>query len=327
VVLALLPINMAGRNVLFADQWDRYTLYASSGVALVTGGLLFQMAEGRARRILPSLLIGMSVMVHYLSAAGYRDLWMWQRDLWQQMVWRAPGIQRGTMLFVAAPAAGYLEGYEIYGPANMVYYPGEGIQLGAEVLNSATAANLQLQKNRQHYDRTVLVPDNYRSALVAVRSGPHSCLHVLDGRMVELPGLIDDSLVADIASYSHIDLIQVSAKLPMLPAFLEGGSPRPWCAYYQEMDLARQRGQWAEVARIADKAASKGLTAEDVSEWMPALEAFTTLGRLPDARHAASIIRSVDAARAFLCLQLQRGAAYPPPYDYNQVNQVLCQAN
>jgi len=60
---------------------------------------------------------------------------------------------------------------------------------------------------------------------------------------------------------------------------------------------------------------------------MPALEAFTTLGRLPDARHAASIIRSVDAARAFLCLQLQRGAAYPPPYDYNQVNQVLCQAN
>jgi hypothetical protein len=93
------------------------------------------------------------------------------------------------------------------------------------------------------------------------------------------------------------------------------------------MDLARQAGDWAEVARLADEAVSKDLTPDDVSEWMPALEAYATLGRVPDMRRAAAIIRSHDASRAFLCLQLQRGAAYPAPYDYNQVNQALCQAN
>jgi hypothetical protein len=326
-VFALLPINLAGRNVLFSDQWDRYAIYASSGVALATGGFIFHFFQASARRVLLLILIGMSVVVHYFSAAAYRDFWIWERDLWQQMVWRAPGIQRGTMLFVVLPPAGYEEGYEIYGPANIVYYPGQGLQLGGDVLNPATAANIQLQKNRQHYDRSVLVDDNYRNALIAVYPSLQSCLHVLDGRKVELPGLIDNSLVADIASYSRIELVEASAAPKELPAFLGGETPRAWCLFYEKMDLARQQGNWGEVARLADEALAKHLTPEDPSEWMPALEAYVTLGRMQDARHAASIVRSNDGARAFLCLQLQRGAAYPPPYDYVGVNQSLCQAN
>lgn len=324
---ALVPINLAGRNVLFSDQWDRYTVYASAGVALAVGGFLLRFFRDSARTVLLTLLISMSVMVHYFSAAHYRDTWTLQRDLWQQMVWRAPAIRSGTMLFVVLPSAGYLEGYEIYGPANMVYYPGAGVQLGGEVLNSSTAANIQLQKNRQHYDRSVLVADNYRNSLMAVYPGPQSCLHVLDGRKVELPGLIEDSLIADVAPYSRLDMIDTSARPAVLPAFLLGQHPRPWCLYYQRMDLARQQANWEEVAHQADEAQVKGLTPDDVSEWMPALEAYATLGRLQDMRHAASIIRSDDRARAFLCLQLQRGSAYPPPYDYNLVNQALCQAN
>ena len=60
---------------------------------------------------------------------------------------------------------------------------------------------------------------------------------------------------------------------------------------------------------------------------MPALEAYATLGRVQDTRHAASIIRSDDQARAFLCLQLAAWPGLPPPYDYNLVNQALCQTN
>jgi len=265
--------------------------------------------------------------VHYFSAAWYRDFWSAERDLWQQMVWRAPAIRRGSMLFVEPRFAGFQEGYEIYGPANMIYYPGESLQLGGDVLNRDTAANIELQKNRQHYDRSVLVEDNYRSTLLAVYPTSQSCLHVLDGRKIELPGFVDDSLVTDLAAYSDINLIESPGQSAALPAFLGGEQPQAWCRYYQQMDLARQQGNWGEVARLADEAQTKGLAPEDVSEWMPALDAYATLGRIPDARHAASIIRSVDSARAFLCLQLQRGAAYPPPYDYNLVNQFLCQAN
>ena len=326
-VFALLPIDAAGRNVLFSDQWDRYTLYASIGVAMVAAGFVFHFFQGGFRTGLLLSLIGMSVMVHYFSAAWYRDFWTWERDMWQQMVWRAPNLQRGTMLFAVLPGAGYAEGYEIYGPANMVYYPGQGVQIGADVLNSGTGAQLEQQKDRSHYDRSVLVPDNFRNALIVAYPSPQSCLHVLDGRKVELPGLLDNSLLADLAQYSRIGQVEAAADAAPLPGFLGGSQPRAWCFYYQRMDLARQQGDWNKVASLADEAGKKGLKPEDVSEWMPALEAYSTLGRAQDAKHAASIIRSDDKARSFLCLQLQRGAVYPAPYRYDQVNQILCQAN
>ena len=326
VFFALLPIDLAGRNVLFADQWDRYTLYASSGVALVIGGAAFRFLNGSSRRGLLVALIGMSVSVHYFSAAWYRDFWDWQRDLWQQMVWRAPGLKPGTMLFVEIPVGGYQEGYEIYGPANVIYFPGERLQIGGDVINSATVARLQLGKNREHFDRSVLVADNYRNALVALYPTLNSCLHVLDGNKVEIPGLVDDSLAAEAALYSRIEMIESSGLPAILPSFLEGHSPRPWCQYYQRMALARQEGSWQEVARLADEALSLDLAPDDVSEIMPALEAYATLGRTQEMRRAAAIVRSDDGARAFLCLQLQRGTAYPPPYDYNAVNEAVCQA-
>jgi hypothetical protein len=327
VLFTLLPIDIAGRNVLFTDQWDRYTLYASSGVALIVGAAAFRYLRASARNAGLVTLIGMSVVVHFFSAVWYRDFWAWQRDLWQQMIWRAPGLQAGTMLFVELPVGGYQEGYEIYGPANMIYFSGQSIQIGGDVINAATVANLQLQKNRQHYDRSALIEDNYRNALVAVYPGTKSCLHVLDGRKIELPGLIDDSLAADAAAYSRIERINTDAVPAGLPAFLGGHVPSAWCRYYQFMDLARQKGDWAAVAGLADEALSADVTPEDVSEWMPALEAYATLGRLQDMRRTAAIIRSVDGPRSFLCLQLQRGAAYPEPYDYNLVNETLCQAN
>jgi len=209
----------------------------------------------------------------------------------------------------------------------MVYYPGQGVQVGADVLNSDTGAQLEQQKDRSHYDRSVLVADNFRNALMLAYPSPQSCLHVLDGRKVELPGLLDNSLLADLAPYSHIEQIETSAAPATLPDFLGGEQPRTWCFYYQRMDLARQQGDWNKVALLADEAQKKGLKPEDVSEWMPALEAYSTVGRVQDAKHAGSIIRSSDKARSFLCLQLQRGAVYPAPYRYDEVNQILCQAN
>lgn len=327
VFFALLPIDLAGRNVLFADQWDRYTLYASSGVALLVGGAVFHFLGIPARRVVLICLVAMSVVVHYFSAAWYRDFWTAQRDLWQEMIWRAPAIKSGTMFFMELPVGGYQEGYEIYGPANIIYFAGQSLKIGGDVINSATATQLLLQKDRQHFDRSVLIEDNYRQALIGVYPAPGSCLHILDGRKIELPGLVDDSLVADVAMYSHIDRIDTAAQPASLPLFLGGHVPRAWCHYYQLMDLARQKGDWAEAARLADEALARDVTPEDVSEWMPALEAYATLGRVQEMRRAASIIRSQDGARAFLCLQLQRGPVYPVPYDYNQVNQSLCQAN
>jgi hypothetical protein len=91
------------------------------------------------------------------------------------------------------------------------------------------------------------------------------------------------------------------------------------------MNLARQRGDWQGVARLADDAQSLDLRPDDYSEWMPALEAYTSLGETKKARQAAAIIKSDRNIRFFLCKELERGSVYPPPYDHDQVIQLLCE--
>ena len=131
----------------------------------------------------------------------------------------------------------YQEGYEIYGPANMIYYPGRPLELGGDVINSATTTNLQLGKNQ-----AALRSQRPGGGQLPQRPGGDLsvfdfCLHVLDGRKVELPGLIDNSLVAEAALYSRMDMIEPAAQPAQLPAFWAVGHARPGVSYYQRMDL------------------------------------------------------------------------------------------
>jgi len=323
VLVIFIPFNVAGRNVLFVGQDDRYALPGALGVAFVIGGIIFRYFPRPVRNGLVIALVSMSVMVHFFSAAWYRDFWDFQRNVWWQMIWRAPALKRDTMLFV--PSSSYAEGYEMYGPASMIYFPGDAtVPVGAEVLNAETATNIRLKKDRQHYDRSTLVHDHYESPLISIFPGTDSCLHILDGRKVELPGLIDNTLVSAVADYSKIDQIDISQAPVTPPAFLGEEPAHQWCYYYQKMSLARQQGNWEEVARLADQAQEQGLTPDDISEWMPILEAYATLGRDKEARHTGTIIRSNDAVKSFLCSEMQKPSAYPEPYAYETVKQIVC---
>lgn len=326
VLVIFVPFNAAGRNVLFLGQMDRYALPGALGVAFVMGGIVFQYFPRPVRNGLLIALISMSVIVHFFSAAWYRDFWIFQRNVWWQMIWRAPAMKRDTMLFI--PSAPYAEGYEMYGPANVIYFPGDKtVPIGAEVLNTETATNIQLKKDREHYDRSTLVPDHYETPLISIFPGPGSCLHVLDGRKVELPGLIDNTLVSAVADYSRIDRIDVGLPPVTPPDFLGEEPAHKWCFYYQKMSLARQQGNWDEVARLADEAQGQDMTPDDISEWMPILEAYATLGRDKEARHIGTIIRSNDAVKRLLCSEMEKPPAYPAPYAYETVKQIVCGAS
>jgi hypothetical protein len=268
-------------------------------------------------------LIAMSVIVHYFSAAWYRDFWTFERNLWWQMTWRAPSLERDTMLFV--PASGFAEGYEIYGPANVIYYPGEtDVLIGAEVLNAETATDILIGKDHSHIDRSTYVEDHYENPLISVFPSSKSCLHIIDGRKVEMPGLLDNTLFSLVADRSKIDRINVNATDIVPPTFLGKEPEHTWCFFYQKMNLARQRGDWQEVLRLSDDAIARGFSPNDTSEWMPVLEAFATLGREKEARRLSTVVRSDPTVRFYLCNEMQKGSAYPAPYNYELVRDLVC---
>jgi hypothetical protein len=90
-LLALLPIIFANRSVTFANTFDRYTQPSSLGVAIFATGLLYALFTPQARRLVLAVLVGAAVMTHYHNAADFRNFWNYQKDLWWQLSWRAPG--------------------------------------------------------------------------------------------------------------------------------------------------------------------------------------------------------------------------------------------
>ncbi|MDD2922862.1 MAG: hypothetical protein PHQ36_11320, partial [Anaerolineales bacterium] len=216
-LFALLPINLAGRNIIFADEWDRYTLHAALGSVLLMGGLIFGALRDKARIAFLLALIAVGAATQFHSAAYYRDFWNSERALWRQLSWRAPALKNGTLLYARlAPGFGFFEDYEIYGPANLIYTPNAEVRLAADLINAKTIPLLIKQEVRGNTNRGVYVRTNYKNALILVFPEADSCLHVIDGRKIELPDFSQRALLylAPYAKIERIETLDPSISLP-----------------------------------------------------------------------------------------------------------------
>src|SRR5208283_158340 len=65
-----------------------------------------------------------------------------------------------------------------------------------------------------------------------------------------------------------------------------------WCYFFEKADLARQVGDWQEVARLGDEAFAKHYypVEEDLSEYLVFIEAYARLGRWQDVEKFARMV-------------------------------------
>ena len=102
-------------------------------------------------------------------------------------------------------------------------------------------------------------------------------MRILNGDAPEL-SIYDSERTMLIASHSDLSVILPQGVSPAPPTELFGDEPaHEWCYYYQQADLARQRADWNEVARLGAEAQKLGLTPNDAIEWMPFLQAYAIL--------------------------------------------------
>jgi len=292
-LLALLPIILAARNVTFADTFDRYTQPSSLGVAMFMTGMVYTLFKIQARRLVLCALLVVGVMTHYHNAADFRDFWNYQKDLWWQLSWRAPGIKTGTTLMPLLPFGYRLsEGHETWAPANLIFAPGsKEILISAEAINRDTVLDIASGVGYGREFRTYEYKVDFQIALIAGLPGINTCLHVYDGQNLEFP-TNEDPMVRMIAHVSRIDLIDVDGPGYTPPSIIFGKEPpHEWCYYYQKASLARQRGDWDEIVRLGLEAESLGFKPRDVSEWMPFYEGYIRAGQRDRADILAVILR------------------------------------
>jgi hypothetical protein len=252
--------------------------------------------------------------------------------MWWQLTWRAPDIQEDTLVMTYS-TNGYNpeQDYEIWGPLNLIYNPepAQAPTIQAEVLNSDTAYSVLKKDVLNNHVRDIRLHRDFNNVLAMSISPLSQCLHVIDGRL-PVYSEVESALVRQVGEYSVVDRILPSGTAPVPPADIFGSEPeRGWCYYYQKASLARQTGDWEEIARLYDQVRELDLETNDKSEMIPFFEALVNLGRYEDAKLLYNKqIKGRSEMRFSVCTSLANDPGYPPEfrYDYPRIYEMLCKS-
>jgi hypothetical protein len=292
-VLAVIPAILSNMELKLLELSDRYSLTTVVPVAVFVGGLVWLVARRDKRPWVIGALVGLSVMSQFNNNNYFRNAWETEMDLWWQMSWRVPDLEPDTVLMLSVPTRAYFpsDEHEIWTAASLIYAPEEKrMSLFGIRLIETTADELMYDRDYVYeVEMTLRFEVDYEKTLLVSVPGGTSCLRVIDAaRLHELPR--DATAMLEwVAPRSDINRIITDAPPPILRPSIFGREPaHTWCYYYQKADLARQRGNMEEVAALGDMARAAGFEPQDMSEWMPFIEGYVSVGRCEDARALAA---------------------------------------
>jgi hypothetical protein len=240
------------------------------------------------------------------------------RDFWWQVSWRVPAIATGTTLVADYPIGAIQEDYFVWGPANLIYQTQQQnqipieIKLPAAVLTDNTVLQILRGKgNETQLRRGNNVVRDFGNVLVLTQSAPGSCVRVIDGSFPELSEN-DRQRILLVAPSSKIENVLAYEKPQTPQAALFGTEPaHGWCYYYQTAGLARQLGNWKNVANIGEKALAEGFYPSDKIEWMPFLQAYVILGQKEKLHRFVSIMGESPFIQKQVCTSLTASTSDP----------------
>ena len=289
--LSIMPMIAAGRDINFTSSLERFAWVGMIGTILFLVGVLGSLRNRALRNLLTMAAIILVLFVQWQNKQNYIYEWQMTKDYWQQLMWRAPGLKQGATIVTQGELL-IEEDYDVFAPAQMIYYPGESewCPIGAEVINRGTIQDVKMQKKTSREVRNVRVVKDYQALLAITKPYKDSCLRVIDGNApVYSPS--DWTGIHEIGSYSRLDQIITDPETPAaIPFFLGEEQVHGWCYYYEKMELALQKEDPETAAKLADEAAAKDLQAGDDIELIPVIEAYVLSGRTDEALQPAAAL-------------------------------------
>lgn len=318
--LGTLPVIIANREIDFNQS--RYTLGASIGGLLL---LIYFLSKVKDNRVLLSLILTLftfSIATQLGNELNKVDQTNSLRDFWWQVSWRAPEIQPGTMLIAEYSNYDTVEGYVVWGPANLIYYHDIeiqnpiSIQLSAALLDTDTINRITGNASAYSVDnRGIHVDVDFGNILLMTQSSDNACVRIFDGSIPEF-STADSSDIRIVAPYSSIETLIPTAENPIVPTSIFGEEPEHgWCYYYQRASLARQTHDWEQVITLMDEALERGYYPNDRIEWMPLLQAYIATGRTDAMQNFISIMNDYPLYRVETCSILLNTAQEERPSD------------
>ncbi len=319
LALGRLPSWAAGLPLTLQSSFDRFTVSMLLAASLFLAGLLtLVLRSERAWLFVSALVIALGVGQQVYNANVFRRDWERQRSLYWQLAWRIPALMPGTALLTDEVELDYETDYALTAPLNWMYAPKfDGARLPYLVLGVGERAN-RLPEFEPGYDfefayRPVRFYGNTSQAIVFT-APPGSCLRILDpvfdsdATFGKTPAQGEASpLLAQLLPLSSPSLILTESPTPSLPKSVFGPEPPPsWCYYYAKAELARQRGDWPEAARLGDEAAARGFRPSVPVEYLPFIESYARIGQIEQAESLSKTALQTASMRKGVCAAWQR---------------------
>jgi len=278
VIATSLPIVFVDREVTFSS-YGKYSLSGMIGGILIMAALIHYAFKPGIRSVIISFFIFSAIVTQLAVEKNMAADWQGSKDLWWQLSWRAPSLKPGTFLTGRSVNYDIVEGFNIWGPVNMMYYPkAKNPVVTAETLNNSLIRNVQMDKDPQRDFRTYLLNMEASNLLVMSVPSEVSCLHLIDGDAPDY-SVYDSSDIQMVGSHSRLNQIDLNAAVTTPPVAMFGAEPaHGWCFYYQKGELALQKGDNAEATRLWEEAQSKDLHPDDKVELLPFIKAYAQLG-------------------------------------------------
>ena len=299
---------------------SRLTLSFMLGASILVVGLielLFQRDLWRIAAV--AVLAGLAIGHHFIDANTYRQVHKTQAEFFQQLAWRAPGIEPNTIVLTDAFNELIMSGdNSLTAALNWIYQPDPPYSLDylfAHELPSLTpGAPIGKGFRTTSFSGTT-------SDVLVVFDRPGVCLRVLDPQQ-------DTALSRPIGMTKEVkeaiplsNLSRILAN-PSVPARLPGEvfktlpPENSWCYYYEKADLARQQKNWSEIVDLARLAFNNERKIDSTWELIPFIEGYAHTGNLEQARQLSDQARQASPegkkmTRDLLCSIWNRIAQEP----------------
>ena len=293
LVLAVLALLLGGGpswlievlpQLIFA--LDRFTLPFMLGASLLLAGLLAWLPlKSWMRLALVAVLVSLAVGLHFQVANAARRDWQTQQRFFWQLAWRIPELEPGTMLLVNALPVSYYTDNSLTAPLNWFWAPENQSQAMSYLLSYPQQ---RLGSSLSALEPGLPVTVDYLAAqfqgstsqVVAIVYQPPACLRVLDPGVEYDNDMLPEEMrwAALLSSTEWIGLEGTPAS-QRLPAALYGDElPVSWCYYFTQAELARQQGQWEQVAALGDQAFTLDDHPNDPAERLVFIEGYAHTG-------------------------------------------------
>ncbi len=319
------PVWVTNLHIELVFPWDRFTLPMMPGAALLLAGVCAGLGRLRLRRILPidlpipeialGVLVGLAVGINFQTAVNFRQDWLLQKSFFWQLAWRAPAIQPGTMLLTSELPFDYESDNSLTAPLNWMYAPTFN---GGEMPYAIVNIQSRLGNTLPSLGAGIPIQQPYRltsfngstdQAIVFFHQPPR-CLKILDP-LVDSNWPYKPLFIPEALQLSNPSLVitpeegGTSSGGATPPTHILGTEPaHGWCYYFEKAELARQIGDWEQVAALGDQALQMGkrFTRETAAELTPFIEGYARTGRWEQAiQLTRQAYQEADKTRDLLC--------------------------